>query len=66
MDWAFVSGLVDRHLDDADQFNLNTNVRHVLESLPGKTSDVFGKCINVCAVAISDSDPVRRPEAVRG
>ena len=60
LDWAFVSGLVDRHLDDADQFNLNTNVRHVLESLPGKTSDVFGKCINVCAVAISDSDPERR------
>ena len=26
----------------------------------GKTSDVFGKCIDVCAVAISDSDPERR------
>ena len=28
-----MSGIVDRHLDDADRFNLNTNVRHVLESL---------------------------------
>ena len=47
-------------LDGTDQFNLNTNVRQVLESLPGKTSDVFGKCLNVCAVAISDTEPERR------
>eukprot|EP01045_Picozoa_sp_COSAG04_P026285 COSAG04_NODE_3621_length_2667_cov_3.160436_3_plen_109_part_00 len=52
--------MADRHLDGADQFNLNTNVRQVLESLPGKTSDVFGKCLNVCAVAISDTEPERR------